>query len=205
MTEDKLVIPYFSLAGSVLSRNHGLATFVHKWLEWLLDDQFPELSETEWLRANVARYKTSSTCTNLHARNIHQRPSWRSHTPACMLATSTANMWTGVTTKHLLTEKAWTPGQHPTALDYCMTKRKQPVPSLTYATSASTQTWSSRVSARTTDCWTVVMESLDLVSVSRRVSRPVFWSWSRSRRSQVSSRSRRISVSVSSSSSRDFT
>jgi len=42
-----------------------------------------------------------------------------------------------------------------------------------------------------------VMESRDLVSVSRRVSRPVFGV-------SVSSRSRRISVSVSSSSSRDF-
>ena len=47
------------------------------------------------------------------------------------------------------------------------------------------------------------MGSRDLVSVSRRVSRPVLLE-SRSRRSQVSSRSRRISVSVSSSSSRDF-
>jgi len=27
-TADKLVIPNFSLAGSILSRNHGLATFV---------------------------------------------------------------------------------------------------------------------------------------------------------------------------------
>jgi len=33
-TADKLVIPNFSLAGSILSRNHGLATFVHKRLEW---------------------------------------------------------------------------------------------------------------------------------------------------------------------------
>jgi len=28
-TADKLVIPNFSLAGSVMSRIHGLATFVH--------------------------------------------------------------------------------------------------------------------------------------------------------------------------------
>ena len=47
-TEDKLVIPNFSLAGSVLSRKHALATFVHKRLEWLLVDQSPEQSETEW-------------------------------------------------------------------------------------------------------------------------------------------------------------
>jgi len=39
---DKLVIPNFSLAGSVLNRNHGLATFVHERLEWSLVDQSPE-------------------------------------------------------------------------------------------------------------------------------------------------------------------
>ena len=41
-TADKLVIPNFSLAGSILSRNHGLATFVHDRLEWSLVDQSPE-------------------------------------------------------------------------------------------------------------------------------------------------------------------
>ena len=48
-TADKLVIPNFSLAGSVLSRNHGLATFVHERLEWSLAGQSPEQSETERL------------------------------------------------------------------------------------------------------------------------------------------------------------
>ena len=33
---DKLIILNFALAGSVLSRNHGLATFVHDRLEWSL-------------------------------------------------------------------------------------------------------------------------------------------------------------------------
>jgi len=46
-TADKLVIPNFSLAGSILSRNHGLATFVQERLEWSLVDQSPEQSETE--------------------------------------------------------------------------------------------------------------------------------------------------------------
>ena len=41
-TTDKLVIPNFSLAGSILTRNHGLATFVHERLEWSLVDQSPE-------------------------------------------------------------------------------------------------------------------------------------------------------------------
>jgi len=39
---DKLVIPSFSLAGSVLSRNHSPSTFVHERLEWSLVDQSPE-------------------------------------------------------------------------------------------------------------------------------------------------------------------
>ena len=41
-TADKQVIPNFSLAGSVLSRKQGLATFVHERLEWSLVDQPPE-------------------------------------------------------------------------------------------------------------------------------------------------------------------
>ena len=41
-TADKLVIPNFSLAGSILSRNHCLVTFVHERLEWSLVDQSPE-------------------------------------------------------------------------------------------------------------------------------------------------------------------
>jgi len=56
-TADKLVIPNFSLAGSILSRNHDLAMFVHEWLEWSLVDQSPEQSETEWLCVDVAGCK----------------------------------------------------------------------------------------------------------------------------------------------------
>ena len=50
---DRLVIPHFSLAGSVLSRKHGLATFVHKKLNWTLADHPPEGSATEWLCVDV--------------------------------------------------------------------------------------------------------------------------------------------------------
>jgi len=49
ITADKLVIHNFSLPGSILSRNHGLATFVHERLEWSLVDPSPDQSETEWL------------------------------------------------------------------------------------------------------------------------------------------------------------
>ena len=59
-TADKLVIPNFSRAGSVLSGNHGLATFVHERLEWSLVDQSTEQSETEWLCADVTGYKIIS-------------------------------------------------------------------------------------------------------------------------------------------------
>ena len=88
---DKLVIPNFSLAGSILSRNHGLATFAHKRLEWSLVNQSPEQSETEWLCVDVAGYKII---------NVYkpQRPSRRFHTPVCILVISTTSMSTGVTT-----------------------------------------------------------------------------------------------------------
>jgi len=51
------VIANFSLAGSILSRNHGLATFVHELLEWSLVDETPKQPETEWLCIDVAGYK----------------------------------------------------------------------------------------------------------------------------------------------------
>jgi len=56
-TADKLVISNFWLAGSILSRNHGLATFVHERLGCSLANQSTEQSETAWLCADVAGYK----------------------------------------------------------------------------------------------------------------------------------------------------
>ena len=65
ITTDKLVIPNFPLAGSILIRNHGLDTFVHERLEWSLVDQSPDQSETEWLCVDVAGYKIV---------NVHKPP-----------------------------------------------------------------------------------------------------------------------------------
>ena len=85
-----------------------------------------DLSVTTTIRDGVVVHRHSRiqdlTSTNLHARHSHQRPSRRSHTPVCMLVTSTANMSTG---------GAWDPGQYPATLDYCIIQRKQPVASLT--------------------------------------------------------------------------
>ena len=44
---DKFTIPGFALAGSFLSRKHGLATFVRDQLKWTLVNQSPATSETE--------------------------------------------------------------------------------------------------------------------------------------------------------------
>ena len=118
---DKLLIPNFALAGSVLSRNHGLATFVHERLEWTLVDQSPEQSQTELSYVDVAGYKII---------NVYKPPpSCLTPTavptlPVCMLATSTANMSTGDTAKHLLTVRTRSPGQQPTTLRCCKTQRK---------------------------------------------------------------------------------
>ena len=46
---EKLVLPNYQLAGSSLSRKHGLATFVHERLRYTLLDQSPPTSEIEWL------------------------------------------------------------------------------------------------------------------------------------------------------------
>ena len=70
-----------------------------------------EQPETEWWRVDVARYKIINIY-NVHPRRSHLRPSRRSHTPVCVLATLTAS---GVIA-HLLTVIALTPGQQPTNL-----------------------------------------------------------------------------------------
>ena len=54
---DKLTMPGFALAGSSLSGKHGLDTFVHDRLKWILVDQFPTTSETEWLCVDVNGYR----------------------------------------------------------------------------------------------------------------------------------------------------
>ena len=65
---DKLTIPSFALAGSSLSRKHGLATFVHDRLKWILVDQSPATSETEWLCVDVDGYRIV---------NVHKTPPTR--------------------------------------------------------------------------------------------------------------------------------
>jgi len=63
--------------------------------------------------------------------------------------------------------RAWTPGQHPTTLVCCITQGKQPAFSLIDGTSAPTQTWPSRVSARTADCRTdVFLESTEVTTLA---------------------------------------
>ena len=54
---EKLVLPNYQLAGSSLSRKHGLATFVHERLRYTLLDQSPTTSEIEWLCVDVDGYK----------------------------------------------------------------------------------------------------------------------------------------------------
>ena len=47
---DKLTILAFAPTGSSLSRKHGLATFVHYRLKWILVDQSPTTSEVVVVR-----------------------------------------------------------------------------------------------------------------------------------------------------------
>ena len=54
---ERLVLPSYHLAGFFLSRKHGLATFVHERLKWILIDQSPTTSEIEWVCVDVDNYK----------------------------------------------------------------------------------------------------------------------------------------------------
>ena len=74
ITADKLVLPNFELAGSILSKKHGLATFVQQGLSWTLADQSPVDSEIEWLCVDVAGLKIV---------NVYKPPPSRI-TPVCL-------------------------------------------------------------------------------------------------------------------------
>ena len=54
---EKLVLLNYQLAGSSLSRKHGLASFVYEKLRYTLLDQSSSTSEIEWLCVDVDRYK----------------------------------------------------------------------------------------------------------------------------------------------------
>ena len=54
---EKLVLPNYQLAGSSLSRKHGLATFVHELLRYTLLDQSPLTLESKWLCVDFDGYK----------------------------------------------------------------------------------------------------------------------------------------------------
>ena len=54
---EKLVLPNYQLAGSSLSRKHGLATFVHVRPRYTLLDQSPPTSEIQWLSVDINGHK----------------------------------------------------------------------------------------------------------------------------------------------------
>ena len=65
---EQLVLPNCTPAGSVFSRKHGLATFVHAKPTWTLVDQSADGSETEWLYVALMASR-SSMCTNHQTRD----------------------------------------------------------------------------------------------------------------------------------------
>ena len=93
---EKLVLPNYQLAGSSLSRKHGLATFVHKRLRYTLLDQSPLTSEIEWLCVDIDGYKIT-TSTNHRQRDCNPWISQCILTPVFVLAILTVVMLTGVT------------------------------------------------------------------------------------------------------------
>ena len=85
----------FALAGSFLSRKHGVATFVHDQLRWTLVDQSPATSETEWLCVVVDGYRIVNVYkpppTGLQASDLSENL-----TPFSMLAILIVCMSIGV-------------------------------------------------------------------------------------------------------------
>ena len=107
---EKLVLPNYQLAGSSLSRKHGLATFVHEQLRYMLLDHSPLTSEIECLCVDVDGYKI----VNVYKPPPRDCEPWISQcflTPVFMLAILTVVMLTGVMTTTVRTVSAWLVGQ----------------------------------------------------------------------------------------------
>ena len=107
---EKLVLPHYQLAGSSLSRKHGLATFVHERLRYTFLDQSPPTSEIEWLCVDVDGYKI----VNVYNHRQRDCELWISQcflTPVCTLAILTVVMLSGVMMTTVRTVSAWLAGQ----------------------------------------------------------------------------------------------
>ena len=121
---EKLVLPHYQLAGSSLSRKHGLAMFVHERLRYTLLDQSPPTSEIEWLCVDVDGYKIV---------NVYKPPPTRLRTldlpvlPHSCLAILTVVMLTGVMMTTVRTVSAWLAGQVLIVLPCCIMPRTLPV------------------------------------------------------------------------------
>ena len=107
---EKLVLPNYQLAGSSLSRKHGLATFVHERLRYTLLDQSPLTLEIEWLCVDVDGYKIVNVYkpppTQLQTLDLPVYPH-----PCLYAGNFTIVMLTGVTTTTVWTVSAWLDGQ----------------------------------------------------------------------------------------------
>ena len=116
----------YQLAGSSLSRKHGLATFVQERLRYMLLDQSPPTSEIEWLCVDVDGYKIV---------NVYKPPPTRLRTldsqcfltPVFTLAILTIVMLIGVTMITEWTVSAWLAGQVLIVLPCCIMPRTLPV------------------------------------------------------------------------------
>ena len=123
---EKLVLPNYQLAGSSLSRKHGLATFVHERLRYTLLDQSLLTSEIEWLCVDVDGYKI----VNVYKPPPSDCEPWISQcflTPVCTLAILTVVMLTGVTMTTVRTVSAWLAGQVLVVLPSYIMPRTLPV------------------------------------------------------------------------------
>ena len=108
---EKLVLPSYQLAGSSLSRKHGLATFVHERLRYMLSDQSPPTSEIEWLCVDVDGYEI----VNVYKPHQHDCEPWISQcflTPVFMLAILTVVILIGVMMITFRTVSAWLAGKY---------------------------------------------------------------------------------------------
>ena len=135
---ERLVLSSYHLAGFSLSRKHGLATFVHERLKWILINQSPPRSEIEWVWVDVDNYKIINVYkpppTRMQASDLPAFPH-----PSSMLATSTATMLTGAMITAIQMVNAWLAGPVPTTSPCYTAPRRPPVSTLAAGKQTPTQ------------------------------------------------------------------
>ena len=139
-TDDNLKLPEFLLAGSILSKHHGMATFVRTGITWSAVKRYPPDSNSEWLVTEVQE----TTIVNVYKPPPSELyPTSLPSVPAPAIYAGDFNCQhtqTGIINRLQRTVRRSATGHPVPKQCYCMTQRRPRASSLHGGTHTSTRT-----------------------------------------------------------------